>query len=483
VAETTKSYAEHVQELAAKLVHDRFDLGRSAAYYEATVRLEAIGIAVPEKMRVLSANIGWPRLYLDSIEERLDLESFRLADDSESVEELMEWWKANDLDEESGMAHLDAMIYGRSYITVSAPGELDEDQDTPIIRVESPLHMYAETDPRTRKVTRALRLYTNPDNEGEQWATLYLPNETVSLVQRGGHWIVDNDVPPVVHGLGEVPVIPLLNRERLSDRDGRSEITPEIRSFTDAAARIMMDMQAAAELMAVPQRVLFGVDAGSLAPNGSPTEVLNAYLAQILAVENEQGKAHQFQAAELMNFVNVLDELSKHVAAYTGLPPQYLSFSSENPASAEAIKSSESRLVKKCERKARMYGGGWERVMRLAKRVMGQELGPEWSRLESVWRDPATPTYAALADGVTKLYANGVGIITKRRAREDMGYSDEEIAQMEEQEKAEQAELKRLSDILTPKPPAGPTGPNGSGTRTSTSTSSTTTSSQRRGAA
>src|SRR5690606_12422271 len=173
--------------------------------------------------------------------------------------------------------------------------------------------------------------------------------------------------------LGEVPVVPIINRERLSDRHGRSEITPELRSITDAASRIMMDMQAAAEMMAVPQRVLFGVDAGSRAPNGSPTEGFKAYRAQLLASESPEGKAQQFQAAEAMNFVNVLQEISKHVAAYTGLPPHYLSFSSENPVSAEAIKSSEARLVKKCERKARMFGGSWEAVMRLAMRVMGRE--------------------------------------------------------------------------------------------------------------
>lgn len=477
-----KSYVDHVQELSAKLLSDHQNLKRSAAYYEASVRLEAIGVAVPEKMRILTANIGWPRLYLDSIEERLDLESFRLSDNDEAVKAFMDWWKANDLDEESGMAHLDAMIYGRSYITVSAPGQDDEDQDTPIIRVESPLHMYAETDPRTRKVTRALRYIWDANNPAEGWATLYLPDVTVPLVMRDGKWRVDTTQDIIEHNLGEVPVIPLLNRERLSDRDGRSEITNEIRSFTDAASRIMMNMQAAAELMAVPQRVLFGVDAGSLAPNGTPTEVLNAYMAQILAVENEQGKAHQFQAAELMNFVNVLEELSKHVAAYTGLPPQYLSFSSENPASAEAIKSSESRLVKKCERKSRMFGGSWERAMRLAMKIMGRTVTQEMARLESVWRDPSTPTYAAKADGVIKLYNNGLGVITKRRAREDMGYSDEEIATMEEQETKEQAELKKLSDILTPKPPAGPQGPSGQGRPTSTSTS-TSSGSQRRGAA
>lgn len=358
------------------------------------------------------------------------------------------------------MAHLDALVYGRSYVTVTAPAEDADDVDpnVPIIRVESPFDMYAETDPRTRQVTRAVRVYTNEDGN-IQWATLFLPDEVIYLREQGGRWVVDPEVPSIRHNLGQVPVVPIVNRERLSDRHGRSEITPELRSITDAAARIMMDMQAAAEIMAVPQRVIFGVDAAALAPNGSPVEVMNAYMAQILAIEDPQGKAQQFQAAELMNYVNALQELAKHFAAYTGLPPQYLSFSSENPASAEAIKSSESRLVKKCERKARMFGGSWEQVMRLAMRVMGREVPAEFSRLEAVWRDPSTPTYAAKADGVTKLYANGMGIITKRRAREDMGYSEEEIREMEDQERAEQGELRSLADILGAAQANRPAGP------------------------
>src|SRR5690606_33994623 len=154
-----------------------------------------------------------------------------------------------------------------------------------------------------------------------------------------------------------------------------------------------------------PQRLLFGVSAEEFANHpDSPGATLEAYLARILAFESPDGKAMQFSAADLRNFTDTLQELFKQAAAYTGLPPQYLSFSSENPASAEAIRAAEARLVKKAERKARMFGGSWEAVMRLAMRVMGREVPPEFSRLEAVWRDPSTPTYAAKADGVTKLY-------------------------------------------------------------------------------
>lgn len=433
------TYAEHTAELANRVEGAQHQLDESAGYYDATHRLKAIGLAAPPEMRVLSHAVGWPRMYLDSIEERLDVEGFRLAGSSSHIDEMWQWWQHCDLDEESGLAHLEAMIYGRSFVTVAAPDPAAGDEPSmPLIRVESPLAMTAETDPRTRRVTRALRLYVQPDTPDDAKATLYLPDETIPLRRdrtTRGQWQLDG--PTVRHQLGVVPVVPLTNRARLADRDGHSEITPEIRAFTDAASRTVMNMQAASELMAIPQRYLFGVEKNEIAGTGTHREVTEAYMARILAFENESGRAGQFTAAELRNFTDALQELAKHVASYTGLPPQYLSFQSDNPASAEAIRSAESRLVKKCERKARMFGGSWEQVMRLAKRVMGQDVEREFDRLETVWRDPSTPTFAAKADAVMKLYANGAGIIPREYARIEMGWSEEVRKDMAKMDDAE----------------------------------------------
>src|SRR5690606_27946400 len=140
---------------------------------------------------------------------------------------------------------------------------------------------------------------------------------------------------------------------RLSERYGCSEITPELRTLPDAAARSMRNRQATAELLAVPQRGLFGGGQDALAAEPEHWQsVIEAYFARIIAVEDSDAHATQFTAAELRNFTEVLQELAKQAASYTGLPPEYLSFNSDNPASAEAIRASETRLVKKCERKA-----------------------------------------------------------------------------------------------------------------------------------
>ena len=265
---------------------------------------------------------------------------------------------------------------------------------------------------------------------------MYLPEDTIQWIKENGAWKV---LQRIRHWLMVVPVVPIVNRTSLADLYGVSEITPELRSITDAAARTLMTMAATAEIMAIPQRLLFGVKAEDIGVDPLTGEKLfDAYVARILAFEDTDAKAQQFNAAELRNFVEALDSLDRKAAAYTGLPPQYLSFNSQNPASAEAIKSSESRLVKKTERKNKLFGGAWEQAMRIAYRMAkGGDIPPEMFRMETVWRDPSTPTYTAKADAATKLYANGMGVIPKERARIDMGYTiaeREEMAAWDEQE-------------------------------------------------
>jgi hypothetical protein len=85
------------------------------------------------------------------------------------------------------------------------------------------------------------------------------------------------------------------------------------------------------------------------------------------------------------------------------------------------------------ESKSRVFGAAWEQAMRVAWKVMNpdEQLPAEFYRLDTVWRDPSTPTYASKADAVTKLYANGTGLLPKRQARLDLGYTLSQIERME----------------------------------------------------
>lgn len=457
----TTTYEQHVEKLSRVLTSDIGNLIESESYMDGDFRLQTIGLGAPPELEYIQTNPGWSSTYVRSIEERLDVEGFRVSGASDSIDDLWQWWQDNNLDEESGLGHTDALTFGRSYITIAAPDvKAGDDPNSPIIRLESPLHMFAEIDPRTRRVTRAVRLYRTdngepgsaPSNVADK-ATLYLPNETVYLSRANGEaspWSVDPD-GITKHRLGIVPVVPLTNKGKLSNRYGRSEISTELRQLTDAGARTLMNLQAASELMAVPLRVLMGVRKEDLVNEaGDQASIDELYYGRLLALSSDAAKAFEFKAAELRNFTDEMSELAKQVASATGLPPQYLSFSSENPASAEAILASESRLVKLCERKARMFGGSWEQAMRLALRVMKREVPQEYTRLETVWRDPSTPTYAAKADAATKLYGNGQGPVPKEQTRIDLGYTAAQRDQMKEWDKDDQKAIAALAAIVGP---------------------------------
>ncbi|GAA4852458.1 phage portal protein [Saccharopolyspora rosea] len=391
-----------------------------SAYYEGQQRLASMGLAIPPEMRDLSVIVNWPGMFVDSIEHRMDVEGFRLAGQWRGDEQLWDWWQYNDLDEESSLAHLEALIHGRAYVCV---GYNEDNPEIPLITVESPRSMIVETDPRTRRVTAALRLY-EPDPPRGIGCTLYLPEVTLYASQVDGRWI---ETDRHEHRLGIVPVVALINRARVSDRQGRTEMK-RIMGLTDAACRSLMNLQGAQELMATPQRYILGADESLFQDeHGNPVPTWQAYLAHILAIPEggTEVKVGQFTAADLRNFTEVLNAYAHHVSALTGLPPHYLGLATDNPASADAIRSSEARLVKAVERKCRAAGGAWEQAMRIGLRITGGDPDA-LRRLETIWRDPATPTVAEKADAVQKL-SGGQPLYDRETALEELGMSPERI--------------------------------------------------------
>lgn len=397
------------------------------AYYDGEQRVEQLGLAVPPELRQFLTIVAWPGTYVDAIEERIDLEGFRLPGADEADDELWQVWQANGLDEESQLAHLDALVRRASYAIVGAgdsdspdapsaeDGNGDRDTAIPLVTVESSSEVAVERSPRTRRLTAAVKVYRDGSTSK---ATLYLPDQTIWLERQAARWEeIDRDV----HELGVVPVVPLTNRPRLDRREGRSQMDRVI-SLTDAAARALTNAQVATEVMAIPQRYVVGASKGDFVDkDGKVLTTWEAYFGAVWALANKDARVGQFTAADLANFKIIVDHYASLVAGVTGLPMRYLGQSTTNPPSAEGIRADESRLIKTCERFQRAAGGSWEQVMRLVRRFIDGEWNPELAQMETLWRDPATPTRAQQADAAVKLVQ--AGILPVEAAWEDMGYS------------------------------------------------------------
>lgn len=416
-------------------------------YYNGEQHLEQLGLAVPEDLRQFVTIVAWPGTQVDAIEERCDVEGFRLPGTPEADEGLAEVWQANDLDDESQMGHVDSLVFGRSYACVGT----GDTAELPLVTVESPLEMVHEWSPRQRTTAAAARFYQD-DSSGEvvQRATLYTPQATTWLAMNGQQWQVEDRDE---HRLGRCPVVPLVNRGRSHARYGTSQMGRVI-TLTDAAARALTNAQVATEVMALPQRWAAGMTAADFKDpdTGEAVTAWEAYFGAVWATANKDAKFGQFSAADLSNFEKIVNHYAQLVAGITGLPMRFLGQLSANPPSADGIRADEARLIKTAERKCRSWGASWESVMRLVRQFQTGEDDPQLASMETLWRDPATPTRAQSADAAVKLYA--AGISSKRQARRDVGYSSVQITNMEIDDRDVAAERAAAAAPRPPVPPA-----------------------------
>ncbi|SDL27873.1 phage portal protein [Streptomyces indicus] len=391
-----------VTKLRTDLLTQRFKLELLDAYFNGEQVIRDLGISIPPQLKSLHTVIGWPRTGVESLEERLDLEAFRWADGSDATD-LEEIAESNNLYDEASLAHLDALTYGREYVSVGS----GEAGDPPLITFESPLDMTMLWDARLRLATAALR---ESVEDGTRIVTLYLPDQTVYAAEVQGGWeVFDRDI----HRLGMVPVLRMANRQRTADRIGKSEITPEVMSITDAACRRLMGIEVQSEFFGAPQRYILGASESAFQDaEGNARSAWETYIGRVLALERDEDgnvpTVGAFTAHDPSGQTKIIDLYARIMASQLSVAPHVLGYSSDNPASADAIQFADNRQVKKAERRIRRFSATHRDAMRLALWFREGEPPPKERRIECVWRNPATPTLAAQTDATVKLVQQGI---------------------------------------------------------------------------
>jgi hypothetical protein len=405
-------------------------------YYEGVHRLEQLGLAIPEELKQFTVCVNWPRVTVDAVEQRLDVTGFRMPGADSADDSLWDIWQYNNMDERAGFAHVDALALKRSYVCVSTNGE---DPDYPLITVESPNEMIAQRDPRTHRITAALRMYGTALASNRR-ATLYLPNKTMWLVLVDGKWVDEAD--PDEHKLGVTAVVGLVNRNRATRvtgaiAEGVSEMADVI-PIADSASRAITNAQVATETVAVPQKYALGMSKGDFVDkDGNPMPVWEAYFGSVWANANKDASVGQLPSADLANFETMINMYSRLASGVTHLPIDYFGLTTQQPPSAEGQRAGETRLIKKSERKQTSFGSSWESVNRLVLRFRDGEWSPDARRMETLWRDAGTPTQAQVTDAIVKEYQSG--LTDWETAQENLGRSPETIARMKKRRDADQS--------------------------------------------
>ena len=423
-----------VDDLSRRLFTSYPDDQRFDRYYEGTQRLAHIGLAVPPELRKFETVLNWCRTVVDSVSDRMRMKAFYLPGEDRASEALRESWDYNNLDSESIAHHQEMLILGRGFVSVGAN---EEDPEFPLIQVENPRELAVDIDHRHRRLRAAVRVMPSENDAPgtPSNAVLYLPDSTMRLKRHQGQWVVEDRDD---HGLGRVPLVMFLNRRRVGQWTGVSEMVDAI-PLVDAAARSLTNLQLAGETHSVPQKYVLGMSKGDFVDaEGKPIPAWEAYFNAIWANQNKDAKVGQFAASDLSNFHNTVDHYASKLAGLYGLPARYVGITSVNPAAEGAIRAEEARLILNVEKKAALAGDGWGWVMGLVERFRTGEW-VSGSRIKTDWFDAGTPTYAQRADALTKMYNSGQGILSREGVWEELGWSE---ARMERERSRFEAEAR-----------------------------------------
>lgn len=415
------------------------NLLRLDRYFNGLQRLEHIGLAVPPELRHFETVVNVPRIAVVEPERRQQLKAFYRTGDSTTADPaLQEAWERNNMPSESSLMQTDEKVFGRSFVAV---GTNPEDKAHPLITVESPLQMGYEVDAQKRQFRSLFRMYTDDASSLSPLTrgTFYTPAATVSYAFQGGQWTVTGRDD---HKLGRVPVVLFLNRRRAGYWAGTSEMSDVI-GMTDGIARLVTNMQIGAEGHALPSWFISGVSAKDFQDrDGNPVPVWESYITKIKALTSADARVQQFQAGDLKNFTDAVNNMFAWCAAVLGLPTRYAGQQTVNPATEGAINADESRLIRNVERMNANDGDGWSWVMGLEERFRTGEWGQPNS-IRTIYHNPATPTLAQTADAALKLRSasgpNGQPVISVEGVWDMLGWDEARKAQERDRLKAEAA--------------------------------------------
>lgn len=419
-------------------------------YYENTRRLDALGVNLPAEVRLLELRPAFASLAIDVVTEVLVPEGFTSSKLPEDVMEgIKTSWHRSNMDTAFSLAASDAMVTGAAFWVVTpgaAPGEPPTvrafSRDTAVVRLDG-----------QDRVLEGLAVYKL---DGGLGATYYLPGEVqfywadTSQAERSGEsygynlsalrweargpWRRDSwDTPCIV---------PMLNRSRLDDRYGRSDLQA-LKGLIDACSRTLTALQLAQETEALPLKVLFGDGLRDrMADNVTQAGRLANHLGSILTGPSD-GKIQRVAGADLTSFHSTFKMYALQLSAQTGIPPHMLGISADsNPSSAEALRAAKDRLTMRAERKQRMFADALETVGHLIARANGYK-GDDLPSLEVRWRDPATAS--ASAQAALALQANAQGVLTAETARDFLSLSPE---QSEREREADQEKQAMVGDLM-----------------------------------
>lgn len=408
------------------------------SYYEMHTLFEDLRIAIPPRLRNLRVAMGWPAKAVEALGRRVKLEGFVLPGGDVASWGIPEIWSANRMDVEAPQAITSALINPPAFLSTTL-GDTAAGEPEVLITMSDALASTGVWNPARRGLAGALQILSGDDYG---WVRLIMltPQMAYGLSRIGTSSRFE--VRQVAHGLGRVPVEPLVYRPTLTRPFGASRISPAVRSITQSAMRTVVRSEVGAEFYSSPQRYLLGADEAQFEDeNGNRKTTWDLVMGKILSMPpevDENGEQlplptiGQFPQVSMQPHTDHLRMWASLMSGETGLTMAQLGIVQDNPSSAESIYANKEDLVLEAE------GCGDGMVPAFVRTILTgiqmrdnlAEIPRELAGLGGRLRDPSTPSRAAATDAVMKQIQAGVLPADSDVALEALGYDETTIARV-----------------------------------------------------
>jgi hypothetical protein len=420
-----------------KAKRPRYDLLFS--YYDGAHPLVYSASRLREIFRHIDASFteNWCAVVVNSVIERIHIDRFTVAGNDAAGERLARIWLDTGLALDSYDAHLCALVTGEAAIVVGR----DPNGNIEAYYNDSRLIHVQYDSARPRVVRFAAKLWDETDEEGKRvWRmTLYYPDRLEHYFARkdempdnGRGFTLEYSEP---NEFGVIPIFHLTRERRALSSELQNVIAPQ-----NQLNKLLADMMVAAEFGAFKQRYLISQADTKEPLKNSPGLVWSIPASDGQGQNTEVG---ELTATDLDNYIAALDRSANVIAAISRTPKHYF-FQSGDVPSGESLKAMESPLTKKVERYAERFEPTWRAIGAFLLALDGAaQLQP--NDLDVVWREAQTDTPLTEAQTVQAYVNAGMPLVTALRKH---GWSETELAQLEDDLEAEQAGRATLADAL-----------------------------------
>jgi len=382
-------------------------------YYDMKNHVEDVKGIIPDKLKWVSASLGWCAKSADTLANRIVFDGFEHDDFL-----LGDIFKNNNQDILCDDAILSALIGSCSFIYIGRDAS-----GYPTMQVIDGSHATGEIDRVTNMLTEGYAVLQRNENDRPLLEAYFRPYRTDYYV--GGKLAPELTMEhPAPYAL----LVPMIYRPDAKRPFGHSRISRCCMDIVKAAVRTIKRMDVSAEFYSFPQRYVLGLENDAIPIEGD--DKVKAVMSAFLDFRQDSNGNHpvvgQFEQQSMAPFTEQLRTLAAVFAGETDLTLEDLGFSTGNPPSYDAIRASHENLRLTARKAQRTFGAGFLNAGYLAacvrdsqtyRRSAFRDTVPAWLPIF----EPDAATLGAIGDAIYKVNQASEGFLGNRNIKQLTG--------------------------------------------------------------